>query len=118
MSINHKLDHVLVASGSQLSGDINVANAKHVAIHFPVVTSGQVLLEGKFTDAASAAYYPISNPSSGSYLGVSAGPIALLVNGGSVSMNVSPHVEALTGFRINLGKAQTTNVSLAITKKF
>lgn len=118
MSIRNSLQSVVVASGGTLSADILIANARNVVVHFPVLTSCQVILEGSYSEASSANYFPIANPVSGSCLGPAGGPLPILVGAGSVSMNLTPYVEALVGFRMKLSVAQADNRSLAITKKF
>ena len=112
------LSHGTVVSGGRLSDDIAIANVRGVVAHFPVLTSCHLILEGKYTEAASANYFPIANPVSGSCLGPAGGPVTILVGAGSVSMNLTPYVEAFTGFRMNLSVAQADNRSLAITRLF
>ena len=118
MTINSKLQSIVIASGTTLSSDVGVANSRGVMIHFPVLTSCQVIIQGAYTEAASANYFPVANPVSGSCLGPAGGPLPILVGAGSVSMNLTPYVEALTAFRLNFSVAQAAPRSLAITQKF
>lgn len=109
------VQYALISSGGNLSPDINIANAREVAVHFPVVTSCHVLIEAGFTGANSASYFPLSNPSSGSALGAPSKDLELQIGAGSKTLVLTPYVTALTAFRLKTSQSQTDNRSLAIT---
>ena len=113
MSKNQVLT-VTIASGSTVSSLLGVGNAKSVYVDMPVITSGQLYLNGSYETivaSASGLMHRVFDTETNT-------TAIFLTEAGSRVVNVSKYVAGLPTFRLEMQNAVTSGTTVRIITAF
>lgn len=105
---------VVPLSGT-ISGIVNIANARQIALSIPVVTSGQLFLHGGAT--FSAGNDPLSADMLRVWDTTSQGSFFADIAAGSLVMDITPFVQGFSHIRIELENDQAAARNIVVLTK-